>query len=52
MFTPHTFLQLLFGRRSLADLLYMYPDCWADDAAAVVFETLFPRRHSNVIAIG
>jgi hypothetical protein len=51
MFAPFTFLQLLFGRRSLGDLRYMYPDCWAEDEAAVVFETLFPRRHSNVIPI-
>ncbi len=52
MFAPYTFLQLLFGRRSLSDLRYMYPDCWIEDEAAVVFETLFPRRHSNVIPIG
>jgi hypothetical protein len=52
MFAPYTFLQLLFGRRTLSDLCYMYPDCWAQDEAAIVFETLFPRRHSNVIPIG
>jgi hypothetical protein len=52
MFAPFTFLQLLFGRRTLSDLRYMYPDCWAEDEATVVLETLFPRRHSNVIPIG
>ena len=52
MFSPFIFLQLLFGRRSLSELRYMYPDCWAEDEAAVVFETLFPRRHSNVIPMG
>ncbi len=52
MFAPYTFLQLLFGRRTLSDLRYMYPDCWAEDEAAIVFETLFPRRHSNVIPLG
>jgi hypothetical protein len=51
LFAPFIFLQLLFGRRTLNDLRYMYPDCWADDEAAVVFETLFPRRYSNVIPI-
>jgi predicted acetyltransferase len=51
MFAPYTFLQLLFGRRTLSDLRYMYPDCWANDEAAIVFETLFPRRHSNVIPL-
>ena len=34
MFPPYTFNQLLFGRRTLADLRYMFPDCWADDEAA------------------
>ncbi len=52
MFPPYTFLQLLFGRRTLSDLRYMFPDCWAEDEATVVLETLFPRRHSNVIPIG
>ncbi len=52
MFTPYTFLQLLFGRRSLSDLRYMYPDCWTEDEATAVLETLFPRRYSNVIPQG
>jgi hypothetical protein len=52
MFPPYTFLQLLFGRRSLSDLRYMFPDCALQDEAAAIFEVLFPRRHSNVIPIG
>jgi len=52
MFAPYTFLQLLFGRRTLSDLRYMYPDCWTQDEAAALFEALFPRRYSNVIPIG
>ncbi len=53
MFPPYTFLQVLFGRRSFGELRYMYPDCWSDDdTAAVVIETLFPKRFSNVIPIG
>jgi hypothetical protein len=49
MFPPYTFLQLLFGRRALSDLRYMYPDCLLEDEAAAIIEILFPRRHSNVI---
>ena len=52
MFPPYTFLQLLFGRRSLGDLRAMFPDCVLQDEAAAIFEVLFPRRHSNVIPIG
>ncbi|HSD84325.1 MAG TPA: GNAT family N-acetyltransferase, partial [Anaerolineae bacterium] len=52
MFAPYTFLQLLFGRRTLSDLQYMYPDCWTQDESAAVFTALFPRRHSHVIPIG
>jgi hypothetical protein len=52
MFPPYTFLQLLFGRRSLSDLRQMFPDCLLQDEAAVVFETLFPKRYSNVMPIG
>jgi hypothetical protein len=51
-FPPYTFLQLLFGRRSLSELRYMFPDCWAENEAAVAFETLFPKRYSNVMPIG
>jgi len=51
MFPPYTFLQLLFGRRSLSDLRYMFPDCLLQDEAATIFEVLFPRCHSNVIPI-
>jgi hypothetical protein len=52
MFSPYTFLQVLFGRRSLSDLRFMFPDCILQDEAAAVFEVLFPRRYSNVIPIG
>src|SRR5512139_2233891 len=34
MFPPYTFLQLLFGRRSLSDLRCMFPDCFLQDEAA------------------
>lgn len=45
-FPPLVFLQLLFGHRSLADLRYAFPDVWATDEAAVVLNTLFPKRMS------
>ncbi len=39
-----TFLQLLFGHRSLADLQNAFADCYADaDLASPLLEALFPR---------
>jgi predicted acetyltransferase len=52
MFPPYTFLQLLFGRRSLSDLRYAYADCLLEDEPAMVLETLFPKRASNVLPLG
>lgn len=45
-FPPLVFLQLLFGRRSLADLRYAYPDVWANDEPAMLLNTLFPQQPS------
>jgi hypothetical protein len=44
-----TFLQLLFGYRSLDELKYAFPDCWtrSDDAAALL-TVLFPKQSSDV----
>ncbi|MFL5801558.1 MAG: GNAT family N-acetyltransferase [Roseiflexaceae bacterium] len=51
-FPPLVFLQLLFGRRSLADLRYAYPDVWAeDDASTALIEALFPARPSWVLPL-
>lgn len=52
MFPPYTFLQLLFGRRSLSDLRYAYADCLLEDEPVAVLETLFPRHSSNVLPMG
>ena len=49
MFPPYTFNQLLFGRRSLAELRYVYPDCMANENIVAVLEVLFPRRPSRVL---
>jgi hypothetical protein len=44
-----TFLQLLFGYRSLEELRYAFPDCWAKgDEARVLLEILFPKQASDV----
>ena len=51
-FPPLVFLQLLFGRRSLDDLRYAYPDVWANDEAVPLLNALFPARPSWVVPLG
>jgi hypothetical protein len=44
-----TFLQLLFGYRSLDELKYAFPDCWtSNDSTHALLESLFPKQVSNV----
>jgi hypothetical protein len=44
-----TFLQLLFGYRSLAELEYAFADCRANgEAARVLLDALFPKQPSHV----
>jgi len=44
-----TFLQLLFGYRSLDELRHAYADCYYNgDAARVLLSALFPQQASNV----
>jgi hypothetical protein len=50
-FPPLVFLQLLFGRRSLAELRYAFPDVWADDEARPLLEALFPAWPSWVVPL-
>ncbi|MDP9364643.1 MAG: GNAT family N-acetyltransferase, partial [Chloroflexota bacterium] len=48
-FPPLTFLHLLFGRRSLAELERAFPDCRArTEEARVLLDALFPPRPSLV----
>jgi hypothetical protein len=48
-FPPHTFLQLLFGYRSLEMLKASFADCWTDrDEIHAVLDALFPRLPSDV----
>ena len=49
LFPGLTFLQLLFGYRSLAELEHAYPDCRAlNDPAYELLNVLFPKRASWV----
>lgn len=44
-----TFLQLLFGYRSLEELKYAFADCWtSNDEASALLNALFPKQLSNV----
>jgi len=52
-FPPLTFLHLLCGHRSLADLEHAFADCYADaDDARAVLEALFPKLPSFVVPLG
>ncbi|HEX5414220.1 MAG TPA: GNAT family N-acetyltransferase [Chloroflexota bacterium] len=50
-FTGLTFLHLLFGHRSLAELRQAYPDVWANREARVILDAIFPKQESNVLPI-
>ena len=43
-----SFLQLVFGFRSLREIQHAYPDCWASDDARTLLEALFPKKASSV----
>ncbi len=49
LFPDLTFLQLLFGYRSLEELNYAFADCYTlNTEAAVLINVLFPRCPSDV----
>jgi hypothetical protein len=51
-FPDLTFLQLLFGYRSLEELDHAFADCWAsDDQSRALLEAMFPKQPSNVWAV-
>ena len=51
-FPDFTFLQVLFGYRSLAELHQSFADCWwHSEKDRVLIDILFPKILSNVIAI-
>lgn len=48
-FPDLTFLQLLFGYRTLQELRYAFADCMTDrDEAAALLEAMFPKQDSDV----
>jgi hypothetical protein len=48
-FPGYTFIQVLFGYRSLDELRNAFPDCWAGgNAMRALTESLFPKRDSDV----
>ncbi|MBL8103057.1 MAG: GNAT family N-acetyltransferase [Anaerolineales bacterium] len=52
-FPDLTFLHLLFGHRSLDELRHAFTDCyWENNKARVLLNALFPKRLSDVYAIG
>jgi hypothetical protein len=47
-----TFLQIVFGYRSIEELEYAFADCWIDkDEARVLIASLFPKQASDVWAV-
>jgi len=52
VFPELTFLQLLFGYRSFAELDFALADCYANDETAVLLPILFPKRISDVTPLG
>ena len=51
-FPDLTFLQLLFGYRSLEDLEYAFADCGTrDDEIRALLEALFPRQASHIYTV-
>ena len=51
-FPDLTFLQLLFGYRSFAELDYTFADCYANEETAVLLPILFPKKYSDVTPLG
>jgi hypothetical protein len=46
-----TFLQLLFGYRSLEELQFAFADCWAKEDLLPVINILFPKQFSDVFPV-
>lgn len=51
-FPDLTFLQLLFGYRSLTELVNAFADCYANEEASILLDILFPKRPSFVVGLG
>lgn len=47
-----SFLQILFGYRSLDDLMYAFPDCWvSEERNQVLIRSLFPVQGSDIMPV-
>jgi GNAT superfamily N-acetyltransferase len=51
-FPPFVFLKLLFGYRSLEELRYAFPDCWAEEEPTLLLNALFSKQASWVVPLG
>lgn len=51
LFPDRTFLHLLFGHRSVAELRHAFADCWTWGKSDVLLDILFPKTPSNVLPI-
>jgi hypothetical protein len=48
-FPLFSFLQILFGYRSLDELRYAFPDCWwSDESTRIIVNVLFPKKSSTL----
>lgn len=52
VFPDLTFLQLLFGYRSVAELDHAFADCYMNEETRILLHILFPKRPSAVIGLG
>jgi len=44
-----SFLQILFGYRSLDEVRYAFPDCWwSDESTRIIVNALFPKKSSTL----
>lgn len=50
-FAWHTFLNVVFGHRSVEELQYVLPETNANGKARVLFDAMFPRMHAMLMPI-
>jgi hypothetical protein len=51
-FPELTILQVIFGRASFEEMRTTHPDVYHDnEEAAILFDILFPKKHSNVLGV-
>jgi len=44
-----TFIQMLFGWRSMEEISYLFPDCdWRNQEVKTLIDLLFPKKTSNL----